>query len=130
METESREAGGAQVVRFCEECNNLLVPTNKERVLEYKCIKSGCDYSLQIKSRQKDDNLVSSKVFSKEKTLIIDKDFVLDPTMPRCQEVCPVCFFDTAVFIVSTDIEDTVIELVYICANPGCGHSWRKDQAS
>lgn len=125
MNLEYSPADPPQIVKFCDECNNLLVPTNEEKSLVYKCIKSGCTFKTRINSQSKDENLVSTKLFSKDKNLIVDKDFALDPTMPRSKVTCGECGFDTAVFFITTDVEDSVIELVYICANKECGHSWR-----
>ena len=127
MELDEWNENEPQIVKFCGECNNMLVPMNEERTLVYKCIKQGCYFKTKIEGKSKFENLVSSKVFSKEKNLIIDKDFMLDPTMPRENINCPTCNYNSAVFLISTDIEDTIIELIYICASKNCGFTWRKE---
>lgn len=48
--------------------------------------------------------------------------------MPREYIQCPECGFEWAVFLITTDKEDTKIELIYICGNHMCGHNWKKIQ--
>ena len=115
------------IVKFCGECNNILIPSNEDKSLVYKCIKSGCPFKLKIEGRSRAKNLVSTKLFSLEKNLIIDRDFMLDPTMPRERIECPECHHRDAVFLISSDIEDTILELIYICANRDCGYTWKKE---
>ena len=113
-------------IQFCEDCNNMLAPFSEDNMLIYKCQKPTCDFRKAVVGRGKFENLVSRKEFLKEKNLIIDPDYSIDPTMPREYVLCPECAFQEAVFLISTDIEDTKIELIYICGNTECGHSWKK----
>lgn len=46
--------------------------------------------------------------------------------MPREKVECRVCGHDEAVFLITSDKEDTKIELIYICANQNCDHHWKK----
>ena len=115
-----------QTIRFCDDCNNILIPFNDENVLGYKCLKPSCGFKIKIDARSKYENLVSRKEFLKEKKLIIDADFAKDPTMPRESVECPSCSYNDAAFFISTDIEDTKIELIYICGNVHCSFSWKK----
>ena len=131
MEVESQKSFGdapnaGVTIQFCDECNNMLTPFSEQSTLIYKCMKPNCEFTKKIEGRGKFENLVSRKEFLKEKNLIIDPDFAIDPTMPREAVNCPVCDFGEAVFLISTDIEDTKIELIYICGDTACGHSWKK----
>ena len=127
MEFDNQPESDTIIVKFCSECNNILIPNNEDRSLVYRCIKPSCPFKLKIEGRSKQLNLVSSKLFSLEKNLIIDRDFVLDPTMPREKVECPECHHFDAVFLISSDVEDTILELIYICANRECGHIWKKE---
>lgn len=104
----------------------MLAPINLEGTLVFQCLKPGCLYTERITGKGKFENLVTRKEFLKEKNLLIDSDFAVDPTMPRENIDCPICGHGEAVFLISTDIEDTKIELIYICGNLTCGHSWKK----
>ncbi len=113
-------------IQFCEDCNNMLAPFSEDNTLVYKCMKPNCEFKIRISGDGKFENLVSRKEFLKEKNLIIDPDYAVDPTMPRENVECPTCGHQEAVFLISTDIEDTKIELIYICGNVRCGHTWKK----
>ena len=52
----------------------------------------------------------------------------MDPTMPRKKIICPKCSFDEAAFLITSDKEDTKIELYYICCNPECDHFWKNKE--
>ena len=111
---------------FCDQCSNMLYPLNSDGRLIYICKKPNCGYKKTIDSRAKFDNLVSKKEFLKEKNPYITGEFALDPTMPREDVQCPKCGYGEAVFMISTDIEDTKIELIYICGDRDCGNYWKK----
>ena len=113
-------------IQFCEICNNMLFPVNEEKKLIYECRKPGCPYRRTSDSRMRSDNLVARREFLKEKNLIISNEFALDPTMPREAVDCPKCGYPEAVFLIGTDLEDTKIELIYICGDMDCGHHWKK----
>lgn len=113
-------------VQFCELCNNMLFPINEEKRLIYECRKPGCQYRRYSDGKLRFQNLVARREFLKEKNLIISNEFALDPTMPRETVDCPKCGYHEAVFLIGTDIEDTKIELIYVCGNVDCGYHWKK----
>lgn len=117
----------SSMIKFCKECFNVLVPLIEENKLIFKCERRNCDYKLIINSKNQKDNLVSITENLKNKNFIIDKDFCLDPTMPRENIICGKCGHNDAVFLISSDKEDTKIELIYVCANPECGFNWKKE---
>ncbi len=127
--TDETDEAPPVAIRFCSDCNNILSPFSEDGVLVYKCMKPNCEFRLTINGSGRYENLVSRKEFLKEKNLIIDPDFAIDPTMPREFVTCPTCGYGEAVFLISTDLEDTKIQLIYICANRKCGHSWKKHVA-
>lgn len=111
-------------IRFCSECGALMHPRHDNGKLGLECFT--CNHSEDVQDpKSATENLVSRKEFQKEKNVIIDADFALDPTMPRENKECPSCQHTEAVFFISSDIEDTKIVLVYICNK--CGHFWRKE---
>lgn len=113
-------------IRFCPECSNMLHPKDDCGKLAFECLTSGCGYEMAVEDNHSPiENLVSRKEFQKEKNVIIDGDFSLDPTMPRKQVECSKCGHNEAVFFISSDIEDTKIVLLNICCNTKCGHYWR-----
>jgi DNA-directed RNA polymerase II subunit RPB9 len=111
-------------IRFCPECGALMHPKHDHGKLGLECFTCGHQETVE-NSTSAAENLVSRKEFQKEKNVIIDADFALDPTMPRESKECPSCGHKEAVFFISSDIEDTKIVLVYICNK--CGHYWRKE---
>ena len=49
--------------------------------------------------------------------------------MPRAKINCPKCNYNEASFMITSDLEDTKIVLIYICANPDeCGHWWKNEE--
>ena len=114
-------------IRFCPDCNNMLHPKEDSGKLAFECLMNGCKYEMVVTDTESAvENLVSRKEFQQEKNLIIDTDFGMDPTMPKEEKECPNCGHNEAVFMISSDIEDTKIVLIYICANSKCGHCWNK----
>lgn len=63
----------------------------------------------------------------KEKHLIIDPEFAFDPTMPREAVQCMKCGYDEACYMISTDMEDTKIQKIFICASKRCNNFWRNE---
>lgn len=115
-----------QTIRFCDECSNILFPFYDEQYLGYKCQKPSCGFQIKNERGSKEANLISKKEFLKEKKLAIDPSLSKDPTMPREMIICLQCNYPEASFFINTDIEDTRIELIYICGNPECGFAWKK----
>ena len=113
-------------VLFCEVCNNMLFPINEDKKLIYECRKPGCPYRRNCDGHMRSQNLVARREFLKEKNTIISRDFALDPTMPREYVECARCGHPEAVFLIGTDLEDTKIELTYVCGNVECGYHWKK----
>ena len=123
LETESNYEGA---IKFCADCQNMLAPACEDSSLVFRCTKPSCDFRMAVSGAGSAENLVSRREFLKEKTVIIDPGFGFDPTMPRETVICPACEFVEAVFLISADIEDSKIEIIYICANIDCGVSWKK----
>ncbi len=104
----------------------MLEPMVEERTLVFVCEKPGCEYKLKISGQSQWENLISRTVNQKEKNLIIRPEMAKDPTMPREKVDCEKCGGQEAVFLVTSDKEDTKLELVFICTNEECGHHWKK----
>lgn len=115
------------IIKFCENCQNMLGVTFEGRTLVYKCGKPKCGFQLRVSCRDRNQNLVSKREFLSKKSLLVRSEFSLDPTMPRKRTICPSCSFSEAVFLISTDVEDTRVEVIFICANKLCGHIWKNE---
>ena len=110
-------------IRFCPDCGALLHPRHDNGKLGLEC--HTCPYETTIEEISASENLVSRKEFQKEKNVIVDAEFALDPAMHREKKICSSCGHDESVFFISSDIEDTKIVLIYICSK--CGHYERKE---
>lgn len=129
MQVKSELLHQESIVKFCEECHNVLVPGAEENALVFKCLKPGCEFRLRVVGGGARQNLVSRRDFVDQKSMVVRPEFALDPTMPRAAVQCPECRLTGAVYLITTDAEDTKMVLLYICASAACGHSWRRDPA-
>ena len=127
MEVKKELLPQDSIIKFCEECHNMLVPGAEEKTLVFRCLKPGCDFRLRVVGGSQRQCLVARRDFLDEKSVAARPEFALDPTMPRENVQCPECRQVGAVYAITTDAEDTKMILLYICANPACGHSWRRD---
>ena len=114
-------------IKFCEDCNNMLFPLCEDNFLQYKCRTPRCNYAFRVTNQNPGSNRVSVREFHKEKHLIIDPEFCFDPTMPREIVNCMKCGSDKACYMISTDMEDTKIQKIFICASEKCQHVWRSE---
>ena len=90
-------------MRFCDMCLNLLMPMGGEdRCLIFKCRLCG-DVRINFDNPNQEEDEDEFYLLSRKKQQIgkaqavVDKDFALDPTMPRKKIDCPKCGFDEAV---------------------------------
>ena len=115
-------------IRFCPECNHMLNPKDAGGKLGYECNMQGCGFEAIVEDQMSVvENLVSRRDLQKEnKSIILHPDYALDPTMPREEVECPACEHMEAVFMISTDNEDSRIILLYFCCNQECRHQWAK----
>lgn len=113
-------------IKFCNDCKSVLQISIINNCLAYICERETCKFEMVIHGQGQMENLVSKIGSTTQQNLVINKDFSQDPTMPREQIPCPVCNYPEAVFMITQDAEDTKIELIYLCANRQCGHSWKK----
>ncbi len=123
LESETHYDGA---IKFCGDCQNMLAPFCEDKSLIFRCMKPSCDFKMAVSGSGPLENLVSRKIFLKEKNLIIDPEFPCDPAMPRENVTCPSCEYFEAVFLISTDIEDSKVEIIYVCSNLNCGFNWKK----
>ena len=129
---DSEEINEYKGIRFCPECSHMLHPKDQGGRLAFECITQGCGYEVVVEdTTSKSENLVSRRDLQKEnKNIILYPEYALDPTMPRENIECPKCGHNEAVFMITTDNEDSKIILVFICCNPECGQQWSKSPAT
>ena len=115
-------------IKFCNNCHNLLEVSTNTKNLIYKCTRQNCDYEMVIKGRGQLENLVSYTEYQKEKKIVINKNMGSDPSLPREAKLkCKACGKIGVVFNIDSDQDDTKIEIHYICVDPDCGESWKKE---
>uniref|UniRef100_A0A7S3HGL0 TFIIS-type domain-containing protein n=1 Tax=Spumella elongata TaxID=89044 RepID=A0A7S3HGL0_9STRA len=113
------------MMRFCQQCNNLLYPRENRQLkaLEYYCKQNDCPYT--------EINLPSTCVFVNEiikdsstRLEVILSDVNKDPTLQRSRDInCTGCGFNEAVFFQAEQTtKSTALNLVFVCCN--CGHKW------
>lgn len=59
----------------------------------------------------------------------MDKEYAMDPTMPRVKTVCENCDFDEAVYFLVPEKEQMRMKVILLCARVEsgkavCGNSW------
>ncbi|TVU29421.1 hypothetical protein EJB05_20986 [Eragrostis curvula] len=61
-----------------------------------------------------------------EFTQVLYDDVTSDPTLPRTKSVhCAACGHGEAVFFQATARGEEGMTVLFVCANPSCGHRWR-----
>ena len=119
-------------IRFCDHCSNMLYPQGVQVTdgsggkLVYRC--RICQRSEEV---DEPDNSEAYRICSTSSHRItselkIGKEFSQDPTLSRCKDImCPVCKKEEVVFFQNDSGGIlTRMELIYVCANPGCNHHW------
>ena len=124
----------SQSLHFCNECSNIMRPIQEDKTLAFIC-RHCSNKQLMTDMQAEEDYLISKKdIRTEKKQILLDPQYATDPTMARTRDVrCPSCKFNEAVYFLTTDLEDTKIVRVYICARtangrPVCGHHWYSDQ--
>eukprot|EP00245_Coleochaete_scutata_P005620 TRINITY_DN19281_c0_g1_i1.p1 TRINITY_DN19281_c0_g1~~TRINITY_DN19281_c0_g1_i1.p1 ORF type:complete len:115 (+),score=8.58 TRINITY_DN19281_c0_g1_i1:95-439(+) len=110
-------------MKFCRECNNILVPTEnkEERTLMFTC--RNCDHQEPAEANCVYRNEVIHT--ADEKTQVL-QDVASDPTLPRTKSVrCAKCRHGEAVFFQATARGEEGMTLFFVCCNTNCNHRWR-----
>ncbi len=145
-----RSAAKKRTVQFCDECNNVLYPSEADdpddplkKMLAYICENEKCGmYKETIKA---EDSVVYRRSMKKAVVKIDDteaiqklifqaygaaEDIISDKTLPRSRDVlCDPnsggCGNEEACFFQARGLsEDDSMKLFFVCTKPGCGHQW------
>ena len=123
-------------IRFCEDCGNMLTPTeniNKEK-LRYIC--NMCKSPGIEKENSKENNIVYRNEVKLGQTEVkINTSIINDPTYARTFELhCPKCNYNEAICFQNPNINDAGMKFIYVCCNKNyedkgepCGYKWFKE---
>ncbi len=149
-ESTPQSAPKRRTVQFCEECNNVLYPSEADdpddplkKMLAYICENEKCGmYRETIRAA---DSVVFQRSMKKAVVKIDDtdaiqklifqaygaaEDIISDKTLPRSRDVlCDPksggCGNEEACFFQARGLsEDDSMKLFFVCTKPGCGHQW------
>ena len=135
-----------RTVQFCEECNNVLYPSEAEdpddplkKMLAYICENEKC--GMYRETIRAEDSVVYRRNMKKAVVKIDDtaalqklifqaygaaEDIISDKTLPRSRDVkCEECGHEEACFFQARGLsEDDSMKLFFVCTKPDCGHQW------
>lgn len=118
-------------IKFCQECSNMLYPQgvhlsdNRKGKLVYKC--RICEKVEEVDEPSYEAYRICSNIsYKKTSEMRIDKTFAQDPTLSRSINAkCPSCGSGRVVFFQNdTGRILSRMELIDVCANQNCNHSW------
>ena len=124
-------------IRFCEDCGNMLTPTENEKTHRLKYLCSMCDNTGEEKENTKENNIVYRNEVKLGHTEVkINNSIINDPTYSRSTN-CPCprekCGYKEAIFFQNPNINDAGMKFMYVCCNKNynntgepCGHHWFK----
>ena len=114
-------------IRFCEDCGNMLTPTENEKTHRLKYLCSMCKNPGEEK-----DNINN---MSNSQTIKINSSIINDPTYARTLDLeCPRCGYKEAICFQNPNINDAGMKFMYVCCNRNyddsgepCGKQWFKE---
>jgi DNA-directed RNA polymerase II subunit RPB9 len=117
----------ASMVRFCDECNNLLYPKEdvETRTLLYQCKLCG-------HTKPADDPVIHRSVLLKpgENEVVVMGDVTSDPTLPRTHRIrCPQCGNADVVYFqagMGRRHDEHGMALFFVCNSRACNHRWKE----
>ena len=145
-EAAPRSEQKRRTVKFCEECNNVLYPSEADdpddplkKMLAYICENEKC--GMYRETIRAEDSVVFRRNMKKAVVKIDDtealqklifqaygaaEDIISDKTLPRSRDVkCEECGHEEACFFQARGLsEDDSMKLFFVCTKPDCGHQW------
>ena len=122
-------------IRFCEDCGNLLTPSEniEEKRLKYSC--NMCKITGIEKENTQDNNIVYRNEVKLGQTEVkINVSIINDPTYARTLNMdCPKCHYRESICFQNPNINDAGMKFIYLCCNKNyndtglpCGERWYK----
>jgi pimeloyl-ACP methyl ester carboxylesterase/DNA-directed RNA polymerase subunit M/transcription elongation factor TFIIS len=108
-------------IRFCSECLNILHPEEEKSEKRLLFVCKSCDYREYITdTTSMDENKIYQRDFTQSVTEnFIDPDYCLDPTMPRENEICPLCRYTECAYLIEREPGDKFLRKIYVCGKIG-----------
>ena len=125
-------------MRFCEEWNNILYPTEyKEEGVEFGMLVYVCNIcksEVPANPESVEDHCVHQNLSKAGASNIkISKYFTQDPTLSRTKgTLWPVWGYNEVVFFQGNSMSgvNSLASLTYICWKDTCGHSWNHEPST
>ena len=123
-------------IRFCEDCGNMLTPTENEKTHRLKYLCSMCKNPGEEKENTKENNIVYRNEVKLGQTEVkINNSIINDPTYARTLDLeCPRCGYKEAICFQNPNINDAGMKFMYVCCNRNyddsgepCGKQWFKE---
>ena len=123
-------------IRFCEDCGNMLTPTENEKTHRLKYLCSMCKNPGEEKENTKENNIVyRNEVKLGQIEVKINNSIINDPTYARTLDLeCPRCGYKEAICFQNPNINDAGMKFMYVCCNRNyddsgepCGKQWFKE---
>eukprot|EP00002_Diphylleia_rotans_P033111 TRINITY_DN700_c0_g1_i2.p1 TRINITY_DN700_c0_g1~~TRINITY_DN700_c0_g1_i2.p1 ORF type:complete len:139 (-),score=29.02 TRINITY_DN700_c0_g1_i2:224-640(-) len=110
-------------IRFCDECNNILLPriTNSDTIpkLQYEC-------RVCVSSQEPQSTLIVRKFYKEEKEsgYRFSRDMIHDPSLPSVPQKCHQCDAEDAVSVQARRLgrKDLGLAVCFICKS--CLNCW------
>ena len=123
-------------IRFCEDCGNMLTPTENQDKEKLRYICNMCKSPGIEKENSKENNIVYRNEVKLGQTEVkINTSIINDPTYARTFELqCPKCNYNEAICFQNPNINDAGMKFIYVCCNKNyedkgepCGYKWFKE---
>lgn len=122
-------------MKFCQDCGNLLTPSEKKGKLIFEC--GTCGKEEQVLENNQYNNLVyRNEIKLIQNEVKINPSIINDPTYARTYEQkCPKCGYEEAICFQNPNINEQAMKLMYLCCNKNlsstgkpCGYHWFKEK--
>ena len=123
-------------MRFCKDCNNMLYGAEDKELKLLKFWCKNCNYSELVERNTEETNCVyRNEIKLGQSAVKIDPSIINDPTYSRTKNAfCPDCGYNQAIFFQNPNLNDSGMNLVFVCANKKnsnyCGRWWYNEENS
>eukprot|EP00386_Alphamonas_edax_P001163 GDKI01003378.1.p1 GENE.GDKI01003378.1~~GDKI01003378.1.p1 ORF type:complete len:127 (-),score=31.94 GDKI01003378.1:172-552(-) len=111
-------------IKFCNECNNMMVPREDKGLRQLRFVCRGCPNTQLVDPTSEADNCIDRQNihYEAQEETKVRSVVIEDPTLTRARDfTCEKCGHNEAVFFqLPEKASDTAMKLVFVCTNTSC----------